>query len=172
MILVNGPGTAGAMAHLVPILKELKLAPMLLMDGLVALRMKDELKALGVTVLLSVGLPTDRETGRLTNVARGLMRSGVKFALVPAGSSATALTEFRHRLAILVKAGLPRAAALAAVTVVPARLLGLEKRVGSVTPGVDADLVFLDGDPLDPLARVERVLIQGKTVYERLEVTR
>jgi imidazolonepropionase-like amidohydrolase len=51
-----------------------------------------------------------------------------------------------HELALLVRAGLPPAAALAGATSVPARLFGLTDR-GRIAPGLSADLLLVDGDP-------------------------
>jgi imidazolonepropionase-like amidohydrolase len=51
-----------------------------------------------------------------------------------------------HELALLVRAGLSAAEALAAATSVPARLFGLTDR-GRIAPGLRADLLLVDGDP-------------------------
>jgi imidazolonepropionase-like amidohydrolase len=51
-----------------------------------------------------------------------------------------------HELTLLVRAGLPPAAALAAATSVPARCFGLTDR-GLIAPGLRADLLLVDGDP-------------------------
>jgi adenine deaminase len=77
-----------------------------------------------------------------------------------------ALDELRTRLAELVRAGLPRDAALKAVTLNAAKLLGIQDRLGTVEKGKDADLIFLDGDPLGPETRVTRVMIGGDIVWE------
>jgi imidazolonepropionase-like amidohydrolase len=65
-----------------------------------------------------------------------------------------------------VKEGLPREVALEALTVNPASILGLDGRIGSLTPGLDGDVVLWSGDPLDMNSRAERVLIGGVTVFE------
>jgi N-acetylglucosamine-6-phosphate deacetylase len=41
---------------------------------------------------------------------------------------------------------------------------GIDARVGSLEPGNDADLVVLDGDPLDPRTRIEQVFVEGERV--------
>ena len=56
-----------------------------------------------------------------------------------------------------------REAALKAITIVPAEILGVSDRIGSITEGKDADLVILDGDPLKSLSRVTHV-IRGEKV--------
>jgi len=57
----------------------------------------------------------------------------------------------------LVKAGLTPAEALRAATADAARLLGLEGKVGALTPGAFADLVAVPGDPTRDIEVVERV---------------
>ena len=61
-------------------------------------------------------------------------------------------------------AGMREEAALRAVTIEAARILGLAERLGSIRPGKDADLLILSGDPLDARSRVETVLIDGRVV--------
>ena len=69
--------------------------------------------------------------------------------------------------ATAVKYGATRTQALRAVTLWPAECLGLGHRLGSIQKGKDANLLLLTGDPLDAQTWVERVIIEGKTVYER-----
>ncbi len=54
---------------------------------------------------------------------------------------------------LAVREGLPYEAALEAVTLGPARICGIDDRVGSITPGKDADLVLFPGDPLTMAAK-------------------
>jgi hypothetical protein len=69
----------------------------------------------------------------------------------------------------LVKAGLSPAAALAAATIEAARFLGREAEFGSVAPGKHADLVLLDGNPLDDIGHVRsiRAVVLAGRVLER-----
>jgi imidazolonepropionase-like amidohydrolase len=57
--------------------------------------------------------------------------------------------------------GLPFAAALAAITINPARIWGVDGRIGSLEPGKDADIVIWSGDPLEPLSAPTEILIKG-----------
>lgn len=70
-----------------------------------------------------------------------------------------------HQASLAVKEGLPVQTALEALTVNPAAILRLDERVGSLTPGLDADVVLWSGDPLDVTSRAELVLIGGVEVY-------
>lgn len=60
-------------------------------------------------------------------------------------------------LALLVRAGLPPAAALRAATLEPARYLGAADTLGSIAVGKRADLVLLAGDPLADIANTRRI---------------
>ena len=66
--------------------------------------------------------------------------------------------------AMAVRGGLEPEAALRAITLGGAELAGVEKRVGSLTPGKDADVVVTSAHPLDWLGRVEHVFIDGVQV--------
>jgi len=105
------------------------------------------------------------ETSRrnLANVAK-LHEAGVKVALqTDAGSAAQFLLA---HAAVAVREGLPRDAALRAVTLSAAEILGVEKRLGSIDPGKEADLTLLPSDPFDLTARPALVMVKGR-VYVR-----
>ncbi len=70
-----------------------------------------------------------------------------------------------HQASLAVKEGLPRGVALEALTINPARMLGLDERIGSLAPNLDADLVLWSGDPLEVASRAERVFVEGAEVY-------
>jgi imidazolonepropionase-like amidohydrolase len=61
----------------------------------------------------------------------------------------------------LVAHGLPFGAALASITINPARIWGVADRIGSLEPGKDADIVVWSGDPLEPLSAPTTILIKG-----------
>ena len=62
--------------------------------------------------------------------------------------------------------GLTVEQALAAITIDAARIIGVDKRVGSLERGKDGDLVLYDGDPLEYTSHVCTVVIQGEVVSE------
>jgi imidazolonepropionase-like amidohydrolase len=62
---------------------------------------------------------------------------------------------------LAVKNGMDRHEALKAITINPARHLGIEDRVGTLEIGKDADIVVTDGDPFDLDTRVLHVFIDG-----------
>lgn len=70
-----------------------------------------------------------------------------------------------HQATLAVKEGLDRTTALKALTINPARILGIDSRLGSLAPGKDADLCIWSGDPLDVMQRVERAFLGGRQIY-------
>lgn len=70
-----------------------------------------------------------------------------------------------HQVTLAVKEGLDRATALRTITTNPARIMGLDDRVGSLKPGLDGDVVIWSGDPLDVMSRALRVFVEGREVY-------
>jgi imidazolonepropionase-like amidohydrolase len=70
-----------------------------------------------------------------------------------------------HQAALAVKDGLDRETALRALTINPARIAGIDHKLGSIEPGKDADLVIWSGDPLDVLSRAVRVFVDGAEIY-------
>jgi imidazolonepropionase-like amidohydrolase len=99
------------------------------------------------------------------NNAAMLEELGVPFALSGRGS-----LDHDERLyvqpAYAVRGGASRAAALAAVTLTPAKILGLEDRVGSLEVGKDADLCLWSGQPGEFTAAVVGVVLNGELVVE------
>ncbi|HEX4833806.1 MAG TPA: amidohydrolase [Trebonia sp.] len=70
-----------------------------------------------------------------------------------------------HSATFAVREGLPPEEALRAITIVPARVLGIDDRLGSLVAGKDADIVIWSGDPLDVMSRAERAFIAGQEIY-------
>jgi len=96
-----------------------------------------------------------------------LANAGVKVAIQTDEGSATKYLRLNAVLA--VSEGMREIDALRAITRTAAEILGVDDRVGSLEPGKDADLVVLSGHPFDLAnTHVERVLIEGKTVYRRV----
>ncbi len=72
-----------------------------------------------------------------------------------------------YQAAKLVQYGMPRDKALETITMIPAKLLRLDHRLGSLEVGKDANIAIFSGDPLDARSWVERVFIEGREVYDR-----
>jgi imidazolonepropionase-like amidohydrolase len=69
--------------------------------------------------------------------------------------------------AVAAANGLGMEPALRAVTISPAKILGIDERVGSLSKGKDADAVVFDGDPFEYTSHVQQVLVQGTITYRR-----
>ncbi|AHM57064.1 amidohydrolase HutI [Peptoclostridium acidaminophilum DSM 3953] len=67
--------------------------------------------------------------------------------------------------ALATKAGMDEQKALEAITINPARILGLGDRIGSLEEGKDADIVIWDGYPLDVKSVVSMTIVDGSIVY-------
>lgn len=73
-----------------------------------------------------------------------------------------------EEFSLMAQAGLTFADILASLTTNPARRFGLEGKAGRITPGMEADLVVLEGDPardIRALARVRYTVRQGRIIY-------
>ncbi|MCX7702125.1 MAG: amidohydrolase family protein, partial [Gemmataceae bacterium] len=63
--------------------------------------------------------------------------------------------------------GMDETEALKTITLNGAKQLGLERRIGSIEVGKDADLVIFNGHPLNSFSRVEMTIIDGEIYFER-----
>jgi len=73
----------------------------------------------------------------------------------------------QHEMALWVKAGIPAAVALQAATYNAARLLKADNHIGSIRVGNDADLLIVDGNPLEDISVTERistVILKGERI--------
>jgi imidazolonepropionase-like amidohydrolase len=75
----------------------------------------------------------------------------------------------RHEAAIAMVNGLGHERALEAITLAPARMLGLDKERGSIEKGKVADLVLYDGDPFEHATHVTHTISDGRVVSSRAE---
>jgi len=125
-----------------------------------------EQKALILTHGLIGRLP---QTATRNNPVAQFVEAGCEVALTPGSDSTFELEQYRTRLADQVRAGLRREDAIKAITLNPWKLIGMDKQFGSIEKGKTADLIFLDGDVLDPASRVQRVMINGELVWENPE---
>lgn len=73
--------------------------------------------------------------------------------------------DYIEQASIINHYGMPDEAALQAVTINPAKILGIDNRVGSIDVGKDADLTVWTGNPLELTSKADRVFIDGKPVY-------
>jgi hypothetical protein len=93
-----------------------------------------------------------------------LAEQGVVFCLTAADASGDG--GLARQAGFAIRNGLDRARALRAVTADAAAMVGLEKRVGRLAEGLDADVVVWNGEPFDDVSRPVLVLINGRPVLD------
>lgn len=168
-LFVNAANGA-AIVHLLKALQPYKDVKLVLVaSGQTLYEALDVLAGKQVRVIVRPGLSLKPNTRDRIDVARVLHEVGVEFAFTQPGtqSDLVASQDFPlFTVAYSVKCGLPRKAALEALTARPATLLGLEKSHGTIEPGKSADLLIFTGDPLDPVSQLSQVLVEGRTVHE------
>jgi hypothetical protein len=139
-----------------------------------AYRMSDELKTSGVPVLVSVKWPVapaakdDREEQPLRVIRdrqlaptspAALAKSGATFALV---SGAAKTADFIPGIRKAIENGLSADDALRATTLTPARILGIDRQLGSLEKGKIANVVVSDKPIFEEKAKVTRVFVDGR----------
>ena len=143
-----------------------------------AWRAASELAAAGVPVVLDpvIGLPTRTdEPYDVPYAAPGILsKAGVRVAITEGDSSF--VRNLAHYASVAMAYGMPREKAVEAITLEPARILGIADRVGSLEPGKDATLFVADRDVLDFRYGVVAAYVDGrpldlsdrhKRLYER-----
>ncbi len=104
------------------------------------------------------------EKGRPVNNADLLAQSGLRVAF---HTSATSGAQYLPvNAAYAVRYGMDRGKAFRAITSYPAQMLNVDDRIGSLDVGKDADMVILSGEPLELTTRVEKVIVNGKVVFD------
>jgi hypothetical protein len=126
--------------------------------GLVASELGEE-KAL---VVVKPVVNVKPHTSNRLNLPKTLAEAECEIAFMAVRDSLDAHGQHLRRVGGLIKGGLEREQALKAVTLHPARVLGLEDQVGSLKAGKAGDLLFLTGDPFEAETRVVRVMIGGE----------
>ena len=97
---------------------------------------------------------------------RALVETGLKVAIIT-DAPVIPLKYLPLCAGLAMEAGLEEKEAWKAVTLNPAEITGIAHRVGSLTPGKDADVVIYKGDPLkDMQCKTLVTIIDGKIVYK------
>lgn len=145
-----------------------------------AWRVADDLSEAGVSVTITPrvrrqpNFGEETSSGSWVETPRVLEQNGVTFAVTSLSSSISLgglagrdLTSLPLEAAFAVRGGASSAEALKSVTLSPAKMLGVEDRIGSLEVGKDADILILTGDPLDYQTYVETAIVNGRVAYER-----
>lgn len=127
----------------------------------------DAIKAAGVPILLHPTMARaagEQENLKFTQAAE-LHAAGIPFAFQSGYEPYVPKTRVvLFEAAMAAAHGLQPVQALAACTIRPAEILGLQERIGSLAPGKDADLALFDGDPLETTSHCIGVIIDGQVV--------
>lgn len=143
--------------------------PMVLDGAAEAYLVMDEIEEADVPVFVH---PTKVRTGGPTQnasfeTAGKLAEAGIPFAFQSGYEGYVPKTRIvLFEAAVAVANGLSRNAALRALTITPAEILGIDDRVGSLASGKDADIVLYDGDPFEYTTHVTRVIVDGEVVSD------
>lgn len=129
----------------------------------------DEIKAAGVPVIIH---PTMYRAGGETEnlsleTAAVLHKAGIQIALQSGYETYVPKTRVvLFEAAVAAANGLSFEEALASITIDAARILGINKSVGSLEAGKDADVVLFDGDPFEYTSHVVGVIVNGLVVSD------
>ncbi len=136
---------------------------LIIAGGAEAWRCTEDLKKNDVPVLIAVDqLPTregDPYDAAYANAAT-LHKAGVRFAIVTGDASNSRNLPFEAAMAFAF--GLPREAALRAITLSPAEIFGVSDALGSIEVGKAGTLIMTNGDILDHRTSITNVIIDGR----------
>ena len=139
---------------------------MILLGGAESWRVKDLLAEKGIPVILGPTQRLPREEDlpydRPFTLPGELHAAGITVAFATFGSSNSRLLPYEAGHA--VGYGMPREEAMRAITAVPAQLFGLAADFGTIEEGKIANLIVVDGDPLEIRTQVEHVFVNGAEV--------
>ena len=131
-------------------------------------RIADEIA--GRDIMLAIGPlfgeRSKREVNRSTPATVGIMVERGCTVAIMTDSPFNPIHNLRDLVIFAMREGLVEDRALETVTINPARILGVEDRVGSLEPGKDADFILFDGDPWDARNKVQATYIDGRNVFE------
>jgi imidazolonepropionase-like amidohydrolase len=142
----------------------------LVLDGASEVYMALEaVKNSGVPVILHP--PMSRAFGDQENQSMEtpalLRKAGIPFALQSGYETYVPKTRVvLFEAAVAAANGLTFEEALSSITIDAARVLGIDKRVGSLEPGKDGDLALYDGDPFEYTSHCVGTVIQGELVSQ------
>jgi imidazolonepropionase-like amidohydrolase len=130
-------------------------------------RLAEETKARGIPVMSGPRIfRYDTDTGQIKGIVAEYAQRGVTFLGVNTDAPVVPEEELWFQATMAVRFGWTEEEALRGLTIEPAKALMIDKRIGSLEVGKDADVVITTGSILDPRSYVTQVLIDGKVVYD------
>ena len=156
--------TADEIRTAVNVFGEAKL-PMQIIGGEEAADVAELLRSKNIGVVVS-SILVQRQDGADVVPAASLQELGVAVAFQSATSGRRAAM-LPQALTMAARFGLGTEQILQGLTSGAAKLLGIEDRVGSLTPGLDGDVVMHDGPPFDLKTRITHVFVNGVEVPQK-----
>jgi imidazolonepropionase-like amidohydrolase len=139
---------------------------MILADAMDVARVIPDLKSRHIAVILGpiYELPQreDDPYDLLFTNAKTLYDAGIPFALQSLDSHNA--RNLPYQAATCAAFGLPKEAALKAITIAPAQIFGVADKIGSLEAGKIANVIVTDGDPLEIVTHVKRLFIGGEDI--------
>jgi imidazolonepropionase-like amidohydrolase len=129
----------------------------------------NEIKASGYPVIVhpSMARPTGDAEALSLETASKLLAAGIPMAIQSGFEGYVPKTRvILFEAALAAANGLTMEQALAAITIEPAKLLGMDQRIGSLAAGKDGDVAMYDGDPFEYTSHCTGVVINGRLVSE------
>lgn len=108
----------------------------------------------------------DRTERRIIGIAERWRASGLKEVGINTDAPVVPQEELSLQAALNARLGLDRYEALRALTIVPARALQVDERMGSIEVGKEANLGVWTGDPIDPRRRCTLLFVRGERAYD------
>ena len=98
-----------------------------------------------------------------------MYRSGIR---IEAGPDSMAGFSLHRELELDVQAGIPAAAVLQNAALNAARVMGLDREIGSIKPGKLADIILVDGDPVVNISDIRKtaLVVKDGAVYRAAEL--
>jgi imidazolonepropionase-like amidohydrolase len=129
--------------------------------------LSDEIIKRGIPVMAGPrGFRYDPAVGQVKGQVAGFADRGVKALGVNTDAPVIPQEDLSFQATMAVRLGWSDEAAYRGLTIEPAKALMIDKRVGSLEVGKDADIVISTGSILDPRHYVVEVLIDGKVAYD------
>lgn len=130
----------------------------------------DDLKKNNVPVIIGpvFGAKSKYELRNMTYKAAGILESeGIEFSIMT-DHPVFALADTKAQTGLMIREGLSEHHAVKTMTSLAAKLNGIDDRVGSIKPGLDADIVIWSKDMFDILTHADIVMIDGVVRHNRL----
>lgn len=164
--------TAGDYLHLLDAIGEEEFSwdlRILVHRNLNIFHVKQEVGKRACRVVMEPSLSLHPNTRRQRNLPNELSEAGAKLVLIPRLDVVSGHRDWLHDTGEMIAAGMSREVALRAMTLEPAEMLGVDDRLGSLSNGKDANILFFMGDPFEVSTKIQAVMLEGEVVFGDLK---